>query len=68
MGSKSASSWNVTASSIPSVVFCEILKTEHHDWAELQVRFTQIRKLSQDLEPIAQNFIHISQNLTIARR
>ena len=66
MGSTSASSWIVTASSIRSVVFCEILKTEH--WAELQVRFTLIRKLSQDLEPIAQNFIHISQNLTIVRR
>ena len=58
MGSKSEPSWNVTASSIPSVSFCEILKTVH--WVRLQVR-----KLSEDLAATAQDFIQIIPNLTI---
>ena len=58
MDSKSEPSWNITASSIPSIFFCEILKTVH--WVGLQVR-----KLSEDLVATAQDFIQISPNLAI---
>ena len=64
MCSKSAPSWNVPASSIAMVFFCDILKTEH--WVEPQIPLTLMRKLSKDLEPITQNFIHMSQDFTIA--
>ena len=46
------------------IFFCDILKTEH--WVEPQIPLTLMRKLSKDLEPITQNFIHMSQDFTIA--